>query len=121
MSINSSSLKLIPSNLYISFQTGGSVADGWGDDITYGYKIDITSIYPNYANLTVNNFIVEAISISGAGNKSAGSATITKSYDNSTGVLCIHGTGRRQRWESNSGNVSVGIQVYITESEIEKM
>ena len=72
--------------------------------------LDISSILPNYQQLTESDFIMELASISGGGhNNTSASATSSLSYDPSTGVITCRGIGCKHEsyWSGAGATVSI--------------
>ena len=88
-----------------------------------GTSFNIKTKFPNdYANLTADNFIIQpstltaSIYVSGgyAAHMSGSSATITKSYNKSTGAFSISNTSKRYSYESAYADASVSnFKVYL--------
>ena len=72
--------------------------------------LDISSILPNYQQLTESDFIMELASISGGGhNNTSASATSSLSYDPSTGIITCRGIGCKHEsyWSGAGATVSI--------------
>ena len=122
--LNSSIFKL---NLPLTSITTTEPAGEWASNKRYGYKVNISNIYPNYDNLTSDNFIIELIdgygssAVGNGGAQKAGTATLTKNYDSSTGILTIDGTGHFHSYDGSSCTYNTSIRVYLVLSEISEL
>ena len=122
--LNSSIFKL---NLPLTSITTIEPASEWASNKRYGYKVNISNIYPNYNNLTSDNFIIELIdgygssAVGNGGAQKAGTATLTKNYDSSTGILTIDGTGHFHSYDGSSCTYNTSIRVYLVLSEISEL
>lgn len=81
-------------------------------------SIDVSSVYSAFNELTIDNFIVSVTSISGSASGNAykqnvsmsGQSTISKSYDNTTGVLTISGqSASMDDWTIDGNRIFGGV------------
>lgn len=97
-------------------------------DLGTGTSINVSNIYDKYTTLTTDNFMVciEKINLSlyveGEGHSNASNSnqiSISKSYNASTGILTISGTGINVSASHYSGNcygsssASISIRTYL--------
>ena len=76
-------------------------------------KLDISSHYANYQDITINNIIVQ-INGNADTSTSTGVNTYTYTYDNTTGIITIAAT--KNLWSSTSANNN--LDVYIVDKKI---
>ena len=114
-------------NVQLSSITTREPAGEWSSDIRYGYKTDISKVYPFYKRLSSDNFIIELLGGSGSssvgngGAQNAGNSTLTKSYDADTGILTIDGTGHYHSYDGSSGSYNTAICVYLVLSNVKEL
>ena len=114
-------------NVQLSSITTREPAGEWSSNIRYGYKTDISKVYPFYKRLSSDNFIIELLGGSGSssvgngGAQNAGNSTLTKSYDADTGILTIDGTGHYHSYDGSSGSYNTAICVYLVLSNVKEL
>lgn len=114
-------------NVQLSLITTREPAGEWSSNIRYGYKTDISKVYPFYKRLSSDNFIIELLGGSGSssvgngGAQNAGNSTLTKSYDADTGILTIDGTGHYHSYDGSSGSYNTAICVYLVLSNVKEL
>lgn len=114
-------------NVQLRSITTSEPADEWSSNQRYGYKADISKVYPLYKKLSEDNFIIELLGGSGSssvgngGAQNAGNSTLTKSYDADTGMLTIDGTGHYHSYDGSSGSYNTAICVYLVLSNVKEL
>lgn len=114
-------------NVQLRSITTSEPAGEWSSNQRYGYKADISKVYPLYKKLSEDNFIIELLGGSGSssvgngGAQNAGNSTLTKSYDADTGMLTIDGTGHYHSYDGSSGSYNTAICVYLVLSNVKEL
>lgn len=114
-------------NVQLESITTSEPAGDWSSNRRYGYKADISNVYPFYKRLSSDNFIIELLGGSGSskvgngGAQKAGNSTLTKSYDADTGMLTIDGAGHYHSYDGSSCSYNATICVYLVLSNVKEL
>lgn len=92
----------------------GSISMNYGYDKTTTKTLNISSIYPNYSKLSLNDILFPVTYVKGwisdSGNSNAVLNNFTKKYDPNTGIITISATG-----SYNYCNAQFSCDIYIIE------
>ena len=114
-------------NVELKSITTKEAAGDWSSNQRYGYKADISKVYPLYKKLSEDNFIIELLggsgssSIGNGGAQNTGNSTLSKSYNADTGILTIDGTGHYHSYDGSSCKFNTSICVYLVLTKVKEL